>query len=47
MSRKFLYTSFGKWELNIVRNMPFWHQWLSGYGHFHFSKKFGITVNGE
>ena len=35
-------TSFGNWTLGITRNMSFWHQWMSSWGHWHHSKDFGV-----
>lgn len=32
-----------KWDLKVTRNMSFWHQWLSSYGHYHHMKDFGVN----
>jgi phosphohistidine swiveling domain-containing protein len=32
-----------EWDLKITRNMSFWHQWISSYGHYHCMKDFGVN----
>ncbi len=32
------------WELAVSRNMSFWHQCLSNYGHYHHNADFGVHV---
>ena len=32
-----------EWDLKVTRNMSFWHQWISSYGHYHHMKDFGVN----
>ncbi len=33
-----------EWDYFVFRNMSFWHQWISNYGHFYCYKQWGMNV---
>ncbi|MBI5077086.1 hypothetical protein HZB94_01775 [Candidatus Falkowbacteria bacterium] len=33
-----------EWSLFVTRNMSFWHQVISNYGHYHYAKDWGMNV---
>jgi phosphohistidine swiveling domain-containing protein len=45
--KDYVETTFGNWKLGITRNMSFWHQWMASWGHFHYSKDFGIEAQNQ
>lgn len=45
--KDYVETNFGNWKLGITRNMSFWHQWMSSWGHYHYSKDFGVKARNQ
>ncbi|MFH0954892.1 MAG: PEP/pyruvate-binding domain-containing protein [Candidatus Micrarchaeota archaeon] len=42
--REKLFVGNEEWNIFVTRNMSFWHQYLSNYGHFHMPHKWDMKI---